>query len=304
MKDPAAHSRVLSSLRSVLVCPLCKGSLEVLVGVIACASCHLRIPQTRDDCLDLLPPQMTVPDLAGWNRRQVTMKRWYQDLLATPGDAAGCFEEDYRAYRRLFATLTGRVLDIGGGNGVARHYLTSAGCYVVLEPELDWLDGSWAGLADRFPCLAAPPWFIRGVGEHLPFSDGGFDAVLVLWALNHAADPAMVVGEAGRVLRPGGLLVLVLEDMPPRWLDLATPGFLDGRRAADIARLVVHKLRTSVMGRPWPIQSDHIPITEAELQAWSHEQFEIRRRRWAKGYLTLELIRRQTGGDSLTPGPP
>src|SRR5258707_15185564 len=116
MKDHAADLRILSSLRSVLVCPLCKGGLELLVGVIACATCHLRIPQTRADCLDLLPPEMTAPDLAGWKRRQGTMKRWYQDLLATPGDAAGCFEEDYRTYRRLFATLTGRVLDIGGGS--------------------------------------------------------------------------------------------------------------------------------------------------------------------------------------------
>jgi SAM-dependent methyltransferase len=294
MKDPAAQSRVLSSLRSILVCPLCKGGLDLLPGVIACRRCHLRVPQTRADCLDLLPPQLSVSDLAGWSGRQATMKRWYQDLLATP-DAAGCFDEDYRAYRRLFATLTGRVLDIGGGNGVVRHYLTSAVCYVVLEPDLDWLDGSWAGLADRFPCLATPPCFIRGVGEHLPFSDGGFDAVLALWTLNHAADPAMVVGEAGRVLRPGGLLVLVLEDMRPRWLDLATPGFLAGRRAAHTARLVVHKLRTSVMGRPWPIQSDHIPISEAELRAWSREQFKIRRRHWASGYLAFELLRRVDG---------
>ena len=291
MKDPAPESCLFDSLRSILVCPLCKGRLDLVAGVIACRSCYLQMPQTRADCLDLLPPQTTAPDLAGWNRRQTTMKRWYQDLLATPGDAASCFEEDYRIYRRLFATLTGRVLDIGGGNGVVRHYLTSAVDYVVLEPDLDWIDGSWAGLADRFPCLAAPPPFIRGVGERLPFSDGSLDAVLALWSLNHAADPAMVVGEAGRVLRPGGLLVLVLEDMPPRWLDLGTPSFLAGRRAAHTARLVVHKLRTSVMGRPWPIQSDHVPISEAELQAWSRKQFELRRRYWAKGYLSFELIR-------------
>lgn len=295
MKDPAPESYLFESLRSILVCPLCKGRLDLLAGVIACRGCHLQMPQTRADCLDLLLPQTTAPDLAGWNRRQTTMKRWYRDLLATPSDAASCFEEDYRVYRSLFATLTGRVLDIGGGNGVVRHYLASAVDYVVLEPDLDWLDGSWASLADRFPCLAAPPPFIRGVGERLPFSDGSLDTVLALWSLNHAAAPAMVVGEAGRVLRPGGLLVLVLEDMPPRWLDLGTPSFLAGRRAADTARVVVHKLRTSVMGRPWPIQSDHVPISEGELQAWSREQFEVRRRYWANGYLSFELIRLASG---------
>jgi SAM-dependent methyltransferase len=292
VKDPAAESGVLDSLRGILVCPLCKSGLDLLAGVMACRACPLRIPQTRADCLDLLPPQMTAPDLARWHERQTTMKRWYQDLLTTPHDAAGCFENDYRAYSRLLATLTGRVLDVGGGNGVARHYLTSVACYVVVEPDPDWLDGSWAGLANRFPCLAAPPCFIRGVGEHLPFSAGAFDAVLALWSLNHAVDPAKVVDEAGRVLRPGGLLILVLEDMSPRWLDVAAPGFLAGRSTAHTARLVGRKLRTSLLGRPWPTQPDHVAFSEADLRAWSRGQLEIRRRYWNKGYLAFELERR------------
>ena len=152
------------------------------------------------------------------------MTEWYRDLLATPADAAACFEQDYRVYAGILRTLTGRVLDIGGGNGVVRHYLGATVQYIALEPDLAWLDAPWADLADRFACLATPPFFVRGIGERMPFTDASFDAALGFWSLNHAVDPSAVIAEAARVLRPGGLLLLVLEDMPPRWLDLATSG--------------------------------------------------------------------------------
>jgi hypothetical protein len=65
-----------------------------------------------------MPPQLTTGDLARWNERQVSMMRWYGDLLDTPSDAAACFEKDYRPCSGLLGTLSGRVLDVGGGNGV------------------------------------------------------------------------------------------------------------------------------------------------------------------------------------------
>ena len=34
--------------------------------------------------VDLMPPQLTTGDLARWNERQVSMMRWYRDLLDTP----------------------------------------------------------------------------------------------------------------------------------------------------------------------------------------------------------------------------
>jgi SAM-dependent methyltransferase len=280
-----------SAMRWILVCPLCKGALDVTAGVIACRTGHLRIEQTRPDCVDLLPREITGTDLGRWSERQVTMKEWYRDLLATPADAAACFEQDYRVHSAVLRTLSGRVLDIGGGNGVARHYLGKGVQYIALEPDLGWLDAPWADLADRFACLASPPCFVRGIGEYMPFTDASFDAALGFWSLNHAVDPPAVIAEAARILRPGGLLLLVLEDMPPSWVDLARTGLLTSRPWRT-ARLVGHKLGSALLGRPWPLQPDHVRLTEVELRAWVEDRFEIAARRWANGYLTVEMRRR------------
>ncbi|GAB4509706.1 MAG: hypothetical protein OHK0046_05200 [Anaerolineae bacterium] len=44
--------------------------------------------------------------------------------------------------------------------------------------------------------------------EQLPFDDGAFDVVTCLEALEFMPDPAQVLGELVRVLRPGGLLLI------------------------------------------------------------------------------------------------
>jgi 2-polyprenyl-6-hydroxyphenyl methylase/3-demethylubiquinone-9 3-methyltransferase len=46
-----------------------------------------------------------------------------------------------------------------------------------------------------------------GVGEALPYGDGGFDAVVCVDVLEHVADLSRVLAEVARVLRPGGLFL-------------------------------------------------------------------------------------------------
>lgn len=53
----------------------------------------------------------------------------------------------------------------------------------------------------------------RGELEALPIEGESLDAVVLALALHHAAEPARVVAEAARVLRPGGRLLLL--DMMP-----------------------------------------------------------------------------------------
>ncbi len=51
--------------------------------------------------------------------------------------------------------------------------------------------------------------FVQGVGERLPFSDCRFDAITMGYALRHVPDLDQAFGEYRRVLRPGGLVVLL-----------------------------------------------------------------------------------------------
>ena len=54
----------------------------------------------------------------------------------------------------------------------------------------------------------------------LPFTDGTFDAALSVVTLEHVREPASVVGEMARVLKPGGRLLLIA---PHEWEEHQTP---------------------------------------------------------------------------------
>jgi ArsR family transcriptional regulator len=59
----------------------------------------------------------------------------------------------------------------------------------------------------------------RGELEHVPLADDATDVVLLSQALHHAEHPARALGEAIRVLRPGGrLLVLDLRPHEEHWV--------------------------------------------------------------------------------------
>jgi ArsR family transcriptional regulator len=76
--------------------------------------------------------------------------------------------------------------------------------------------------------LSAAKKRLHGVGnvdirngrlESLPIGDGEVDVALVFLVLHYAAEPARVIAEAARVLKPGGRL-LVLDMMPHDRQDL------------------------------------------------------------------------------------
>ncbi len=304
-------------LASLVVCPVCKGALDVSPDVASCTACGRRFPQPGEGYLDLLPEHLLERDDAThWQERQHEMETWYQDLIADPAWAASCFASDYEPYAPLLATLSGAVLDLGGGNGVARHYLPREVQHVVADPSLDWLGDEWKSIAERFPSLETRPRFVRGVGEHLPFPARSFDAVLAFWSLNHVSQPAQVFQEVSRVLKPGGLFLAVLEEMEPRWLDFLDPTFrchalpkiawmlrqamtpgechlLDRLFRAEKLRqamtILLSKLRSRLPGQEWPTQDDHIRLHESDLRGWGAPHLKIARRSWGGHYLTYEF---------------
>lgn len=113
----------------------------------------------------------------------------------------------YAQHRARYLWVAGRlaggarVLDAGCGIGYGAAILAGAGTTVT------GIDASAEAVATaRRECPAGR--FVVGDVLRLPFRDGGFDAAVCLEVIEHVPDPALLVAELARVLRPGGVLFL------------------------------------------------------------------------------------------------
>jgi demethylmenaquinone methyltransferase / 2-methoxy-6-polyprenyl-1,4-benzoquinol methylase len=104
------------------------------------------------------------------------------------------------------------VLDVATGTGaVARELLAQKRCTVV------GLDQSPEMLAEARRRLLSSVTLIEGHAEELPFPDAAFDALTFTYLLRYVDDPAAVLRELARVVRPGGTIA-GLEFALPRGL--------------------------------------------------------------------------------------
>lgn len=132
----------------------------------------------------------------------------------------------------------GDVLDLGCGTGELVSALAAAGLRATgcdISPEmLHRAAASTSSSAIEWVQLA-PAW------QALPFAPGSFDAVVAASVLEYVDEPAAVLRECRRVLRPGGVMLCTVPDTqhPIRWLEWLL---------AIVAR--VPAVRT--LGRRWP----------------------------------------------------
>lgn len=105
--------------------------------------------------------------------------------------------------RHLLTGLSGSVIEIGVGSGASfAHYPPQIGRLVAVEPD-PHLRRLAETEATRVPVSVD---VITGQAEHLPIEDGSLDAAVAMLVLCSVTDPAAVMAELHRVVRPGGEL--------------------------------------------------------------------------------------------------
>jgi ubiquinone/menaquinone biosynthesis C-methylase UbiE len=141
---------------------------------------------------------------------------------------SGVMEKEVGARRdELLAGLSGRVLEIGPGNGINfRHYPPSVDEVVALEPER-YLRAK----AERAARVAPVPVKVRpGLADQLDLPDASFDATVACLVLCTVPDQQAALAELRRVLRPGGQLRFLEHVRSPGQGKARIQTLLDGAR--------------------------------------------------------------------------
>jgi SAM-dependent methyltransferase len=135
-----------------------------------------------------------------------------RDLVANSRRFAASAE--FGAVRELLAEhapAARRVLDMPGGNGIATYAFAAAGFDVTTVEPTPSADVGRGAIAQVLEAAGLRARVVGAWGEALPFEDASFDVAYVRQGLHHAKDLPRMVGELGRVLRSGGVLLACRE---------------------------------------------------------------------------------------------
>lgn len=107
--------------------------------------------------------------------------------------------------RRLFAGLTGRILEIGPGTGANLEYYPEDISLVALEPS----PYMQKYLEERANSLKRAVEIITGTAEHIPLEDESVDVVISTLVLCSVDSLEKTLAEIRRVLKPGGAFLFI-----------------------------------------------------------------------------------------------
>ncbi len=202
-----------------IVCASCHGELTSEPGELRCARCPASYPVTGEGI-----PLLAVPtgdtgtaDVEGfWSALHAAIDAPAAAIVER-GELADMMDDLERLFehRQHLAVLEmpirslrgRRVLEIGSGAGAHSALFNHRGAEVVA---LDLTPDRVVTTARKLDQLEPTSLAVQGDARRLPFSDGWFDIVYSNGVLHHSPDIDRSVSEVYRVLKPGGLAVVML----------------------------------------------------------------------------------------------
>lgn len=128
---------------------------------------------------------------------------WYEANIMPRLITCACSQGQVMKRRAAVVPLArGDVFELGCGGGINHEFYNrdAISSYAGIDPHEGLLEGTRA--AARAKGWAAD--LRQGRGEAIPFADESFDCVVCTFTLCSVEDPAQVMREMRRILRPGG----------------------------------------------------------------------------------------------------
>ena len=196
------------NLWSVLRCSYCGGTLKSERAGAACTACGLEFPGTHGGALDLrLPkPRKYAVEFELGTPLAVDQTLRIEPLKANdrPEVDFGSMPVPHHMTRELMSyfpkarSAGSMMLDLGCGDGVHQRLCEAAG--------FEWVGADYAE-SSRAPVLAD--------AHALPFADESFECLLSVAAIQLFRYPSVVMKEACRVLKPGGVFLGTVAFLEP-----------------------------------------------------------------------------------------
>lgn len=180
---------------------------------------------------DIVPPHRDLPEFyASREQRPEFVMRLFDNTARYYDRISGVLSfGSCRFYRKMALRRAGlapgmRLLDVATGTGLAAASALALG----LKPsEVIGLDPSMGMLRENQKRRSVG--LVQARGETLPFADNSFDFISMGYALRHVEDLGVLFREFGRVLRPGGRVLILEISRPQSRIGFAIASFYLGR---------------------------------------------------------------------------
>lgn len=164
-----------------------------------------------------------------------------------------------------------QVLDIGTGLGLLPLLLAEEGAHTVVGVDVSpgMLEQAEYNRLRRGTAAGERVSYRLAAAQALPFHDERFDAVFCRLLLNHAQKPELIIQEAVRVLRPGGVFLLAEILSVDNSVKRATQNAIEERRnPAHVTARSAEQYTKMLQDAGLEVDAEETVTFERELEEW------------------------------------